>query len=409
VPILKLIFLFCFLVFLLRRWSLGHALFLASVLGGLIQGLTPWQIGISFVNALSNPQNLLLSCIILSILIFAHSLSKTGYIKRVIETYQGILPWPQPNLMMLPSLIGLLPMPGGAIFSAPLVKSLGQPLGISSTQLALINYWFRHTWEYTWPLYPGLILAIHLGRVDLLKLILIDMPITLLAFSLGFVFFLKPVKEEMQRHKRNVLGFLKEIAPILVVILLTICGRLIFHFFPEEITIGLAVWIGIIWVWLRQKITWSQLLTILKDKTLLKVLYAVLAIFFFKQILTDSQIVLDASKMLITYHVPLALIAAGLPFLVGLIVGLTLAFVGSTFPLIFSLLEVAHVPILPYIMLAFCSGIVGVLLSPMHLCLVLSIEYFQVEFGKTYRQLYLPCVLMLLGIVTWFAILRYLC
>ena len=83
-PILKLVFLFCFLVFLLRRWLLGHALFLAAVLGGLIQGLTPWQIGISFVNTLSNPQNLLLCCIILSILIFAHSLSKTGYLKGMI-------------------------------------------------------------------------------------------------------------------------------------------------------------------------------------------------------------------------------------------------------------------------------------------------------------------------------------
>ena len=408
-PILKLVFLFCFLVFLLRRWLLGHALFLASVLGGLIQGLTPWQIGISFVNTLSNPQNLLLSWIILSILIFAHSLSKTGYLKGMIKSYQGIFPWSRPNLMMLPSLIGLLPMPGGAIFSAPLVKTLGQPLKISSTRLALINYWFRHTWEYTWPLYPGLILAIHLGGVNLLKLIVIDMPITLVAFSLGFIFFLKPVKGEMPKSNKNVLGFLKDIAPILIVILLTICGRLIFHFLPEEITIGLAVWIGIIWVWLRQKITWSQFLAILRDKTLLKVLYAVLAIFFFKQILNDSQIVLDASKTLISYHVPLALIAAGLPFLVGLIIGLTLAFVGSTFPLISALLEVAHVPTLPYIMLAFCSGIVGVLLSPMHLCLVLSIEYFQVEFGKTYRQLYLPCALMLLSIVTWFAILRYLC
>jgi len=405
--LLKLSFIFIFLIFLLRReWMLGHALFLAAILCGLMQGMSSSQIGLSFGYALKNIHNLLLSCIIVSILIFAHSLGKTGYTERLIQSYQGIFPWPRFNLMTLPALIGLLPMPGGAIFSAPLVEGLAQPLRVPRPQQAIINYWFRHTWEYAWPLYPGLILTTHLGKVNLFQLIAVQLPFTILAFGLGYAFLLRLIKADYAEGKGSFFIFFKEIAPILIVVILAVSGEAFFHFLPREVIIGIAVWIGISWVWVKQKVNFNQIKRILKDKTLLKVLYAVVAIFCFKQMLNDSKIVLAASEFLTAYHIPLGIIAAFLPFLVGLIIGLTLAFVGTTFPLIFSIIQTLHAPVLPYIMLAFASGVIGVLLSPMHLCFVLSIEYFKVEFKDAHQQLYLPCFFMLVGIILWFWVIK---
>ena len=43
-------------------------------------------------------------------------------------------------------------MPGGAIFSAPLVKGAAEGLDATPGQLSLVNYWFRHVWEVAWPL-----------------------------------------------------------------------------------------------------------------------------------------------------------------------------------------------------------------------------------------------------------------
>ncbi len=60
----------------------------------------------------------------------------------------------------LPALIGMLPMPGGAIFSAPLVDSVDDNDELFSSEKAAVNYWFRHIWEYWWPMYPGVILAV---------------------------------------------------------------------------------------------------------------------------------------------------------------------------------------------------------------------------------------------------------
>ncbi|HDD44491.1 MAG TPA: DUF401 family protein, partial [Candidatus Desulfofervidus auxilii] len=193
--LLKLIFLFFFLVFLLKkRWLLGHALFLSAILCGLIQNLSILQICFSFITAITYKQNLLLACVIISILIFAHSLEKTGYIRHIIDVFQGVFPWPRLNLMILPALIGLLPMPGGAIFSAPFIEEIAKHYKIPRTQQAIINYWFRHSWEYSWPLYPGLLLTVHLGQVGLFELAIIDLPIMILSFLFGYIFFLSPVK-----------------------------------------------------------------------------------------------------------------------------------------------------------------------------------------------------------------------
>ena len=83
----------------------------------------------------------------------------------------------------LPALVGLLPMPGGALFSAPLVDSVDSEKGIGGTLKAAVNYWFRHIWEYWWPLYPGVILAIRYSGLPFELFLIIQAPFTLAALA----------------------------------------------------------------------------------------------------------------------------------------------------------------------------------------------------------------------------------
>ena len=73
-----------------------------------------------------------------------------------------------------------------------------------------------------------------------------------------------------------------------------------------------------------------------------------------------------------------------LPFITGLLTGLTVGFVGSTFPLVISIAGGAPLAVMS---LAFASGFIGVLLSPVHLCLVLTREYFKADMWGVYRKL----------------------
>jgi len=96
-----------------------------------------------------------------------------------------------------------------------------------------------------------------------------------------------------------------------------------------------------------------------------------------------SGSVKNLGSFFIEQGIPLAPIFCLLPFLAGLLTGHTVGFVGSTFPLLISLGDPA---LLSLVSLAFASGFIGVLLSPVHLCLILTKEYFKADLSGIYRK-----------------------
>jgi len=83
--------------------------------------------------------------------------------------------------------------------------------------------------------------------------------------------------------------------------------------------------------------------------------------------------------------------------------GLTVAFVGITFPFLLPLMGEGGVVGPGLLALAFGSGFCGVMLSPLHLCLILSGEYFNADFGAVFRRLPIPSALVLAsGFITWY-------
>jgi len=94
---------------------------------------------------------------------------------------------------------------------------------------------------------------------------------------------------------------------------------------------------------------------------------------------------------------------------VGLVAGITIAFVGATFPILISLVHAlgqTHL-LLPYMMLALASGFVGVLVSPLHLCLLLSNAYFQTKLVPVYRLMVVPLTVLLISGSVYFGLAVY--
>jgi hypothetical protein len=139
-------------------------------------------------------------------------------------------------------------------------------------------------------------------------------------------------------------------------------------------------------------------------------IYMVAAILVFKGILEDSGAVMQMSQEMLRWHFALVPIAIVLPFLVGMVAGITIAFVGATFPILISLIQSMGQTdlILPYMMLALASGFAGVLLSPLHLCLQLSNSYFHTSMGPVYRLMTVPLAALVGTAVLYFGLLRFL-
>jgi hypothetical protein len=84
-----------------------------------------------------------------------------------------------------------------------------------------------------------------------------------------------------------------------------------------------------------------------------------------------------------------------LPFVIGISTGITMAYVGITFPILLPFFDGVDYPMVAY-MLAYAGGYAGVMLSPVHLCLVLTTEYFKADLGAVYREVIKPMAAVLL-------------
>ncbi|MCK4789136.1 MAG: DUF401 family protein, partial [Desulfobacteraceae bacterium] len=194
-PILKLGFVFFLIVYLMRKkCPLGYAMLIGSGILGIIFGMGVLSIFKSAGKACIDPTTLELSAIVALIIVLSAVLEEKGQLQRILSSLQVLIRNVRILLIVLPALIGLLPMPGGALFSAPMVKVASQKLKLTPVQHTTINYWFRHLGEYVLPLYPGLILASNLSGVQLPRLALAQLPLTAVMLLSGVVFYLRGIR-----------------------------------------------------------------------------------------------------------------------------------------------------------------------------------------------------------------------
>jgi len=91
-----------------------------------------------------------------------------------------------------------------------------------------------------------------------------------------------------------------------------------------------------------------------------------------------------------------------LPALIAFITGYTTAFVGLSFPVLVPFIEPGGMSAY-YVMLGLASGIGAHMLSPMHACLAMTLQYYEAGMGKTYRLLFMPAAVVFLTGVCVFA------
>ncbi|MDH4232459.1 MAG: DUF401 family protein, partial [Nitrospirota bacterium] len=102
-------------------------------------------------------------------------------------------------------------------------------------------------------------------------------------------------------------------------------------------------------------------------------------------------------------QIPLLPVLCLLPFMTGMLTGITVGFVGSTFPLLISMtggVSPAHMS------LAFAAGFIGVLLSPVHLCLVLTKEYFKADLWGIYKKTLPASAIIFIAALIEYSLLR---
>lgn len=130
------------------------------------------------------------------------------------------------------------------------------------------------------------------------------------------------------------------------------------------------------------------------------------AIYIFKDTVAASGLVKSMSQIG-SSGIMLILTFILVPFASGLLTGLMVGFVGLCFPLLIGIVQYSPLQeyLLPMVVLAMVAGNCGQLLSPVHVCLVVTSEFFTTTLSRLLRSLVVPILALGLAGSFWAFIL----
>jgi uncharacterized protein len=378
---------FTLIVVLLRlRWNLGVVMLLGAIFLGSLYLIGPVrQAQVILASSIDMVTVNLVAGLVL-IMVMENIIRKKGVLKRLMEAVVNVAQDRRIAMAVLPGVIGLLPSAGGAAFSAPMVQEAAADVEMKPEHKAFINYWFRHIWEYISPLYPGVVLAAAVTKTPINKLLLSQLPLPLAVIGVGAFLGFRGMKGQAVAGKRD----MNEIKALFVTLLPITISIVLVVVFKMPLAPAMASIVIAMFAFFRYST--KEVLTTLREGISINVMLMVIGIMVFKGML-DATGAIEALPVFFRQSgLPTGLVFFILPFIVGLLTGLTVAFVGTTFPIITVMMGGS--PDLGVITFAFASGFAGVMLSPTHLCLLLTIRYFNADMARTYRLMYLPVFLV---------------
>jgi len=368
-----------FLVF--RKVNVG----LALALGAILYGVLSLETGIFEATIDAFNLQMLQTLIALTLSMFlADVYTSVGASNSLIESFEVI--GPRFAAFSTPAVIGLLPMPGGAYVSAVVVDPLYNDMRLKSDVKTFINYWFRHLWITTWPLYQGVILASGLLGLSSSYIMMLNMPITLAALVSGIIFGYREINRNKHRIKKGSPSNLKKIVhawPFISIAVLSIAFNL-------NIVLSIAITL-IIFILIYRPVK-EKLNHALKYSVNSTFVLIVIFSFIFSKYIEKSNVAHFLADILSGYA-DIAVFLIPLVIVIG--TGVEFTYIALAFP-----------PLLPLfnsdrLLLSFAGGFVGAMLSPAHACLVMSAEYYKTELPKTYRLIFPATILTAVFVILY--------
>jgi len=383
-------------VAVMKRVHYGLALLMGAVTLGLFSRLSPQQFAEVFTSALTDITTFDLILIVSLIPILAHCMKEAGMLDNLIKSVKGVLSG-RAVLIFLPALMGALPMPGGALLSAPLIDDEAKRLKLSGEERSFINVWFRHWLWFIYPLSSPLILAASLTGVGLYSLIVIQLPPVLLYLLLGYLVSIRKIDDEGEGEKnrdaKTLLSILLNMSPIVLVVLLNILG----------VDMAAALAIGVAFVLVMNKVKPRRAAALLRQGFDWRLPFAIIGVMCFRYMMEASGAVMTVLPYIEATGLPTTLALIAIAWAVGLATAMPAAGIAIIIPI--AIVMAGNLtPILTSVI--YLTMIFSYLISPMHLCLILTVEYYKARLHTVYQKLIPTAVAVYLAFLAFASIIQ---
>ncbi len=297
----------------------------------------------------------------------------TGSFQEMSENL-GKMVSPRTLVALMPVIFGVLPVSGGALFSAPLVDHEGNKLALDKNFKAFLNLWFRHIPHLLNPLETALVILAYLTKISLLTLIVYQVPVFIAGLLFGYL--LGPARIGSQgkrigdwRYAKNCfIAFMPmSIAVALVVVFgvktyLAVFGATLLFFFITK----------------ERKMDLRRL-----GKSLAQMALAGLGTVIFRNVFEASGAMVSLSQTVQRSSAWPPLLLVFVPLLIGFALGDSTPAMALSLSLL-SFLD-GFSPASACIV--YTCMYFGHLLSPTHLCFVATSEYFRAGTLGIYKRL----------------------
>jgi integral membrane protein (TIGR00529 family) len=396
-PIVSVVVSLCFLIVLLyKRVNLGIVLNATAILLALIG--VEWS-RIPAVLYATSVDQLTLSIVLATfgIMLLSQLYKETRLINRMSESLSRIINNPKIVIGVLPAVLGLLPVAGGALMSAPLVDSEAEKLELKPERKAYLNLWFRHTIFPVYPISQFLIITAALTGMTVTSLVLRQIPVVMVMVLVGYVIgFWKLPKsrckdETVQRSdsRSNLKGFLVAFSPILATIVVAVClGLSGFGLSKAGFDVLIAIVVGLLVLIMISKVTFPIFLKPFKSWGIYGITAAAYGAFLLRNTM-DAAGISSIFKTFVTGgNVDIVILLVFIPMILAFMTGSPSGGVAAAISILAGVIAFSS----KNTSLIYMSAYLGYTMAPTHLCLAFTVDYFKTTLGKVYKYV-IPSIL----------------
>ena len=387
------------IVVLLRfKVLIGPAILSGGLLIWLFESRSFEKLWVAFTETLTMQRTWDLLLCLYFVMCLEVELRKSGSLHGMVVTLRNIFSSNKVTLAFMPAFLGLLPSLGGARFSAPIVQEASEGIAVDDEQKSAINLWFRHIFEFSNPLMPGVILACGIANVSIGDLIDQVGWVTILCFVLGWIFLIVPLKitdpekATNTQHDRTIdwKSLILAFGPIVTSFLLIVAFDV-----QAALAMGLVVVAFIpLYFWFKRPISVKSVFTESLDK---KLFFNVVCILYFIQLLTVIGTLDEIVNVFNNSALPQAVIIACLSFIFGVMTGMGQGYIAIVMPIV-ALMAPGNIVLVG---IAMVYGMAGQMVTPTHLCILVTVEYFKSRLWKPIGKCGVLSLLMILIFSAW--------
>lgn len=397
--IFKLIVIFCCIVIIMR---FNKPLY-ASIAAGIVATIILYRINFVqgtklIVSGATSIQTINLILSFYTITFLQRMMEKRGHLILAEKSLSNLFNSRRVNAMIAPFIIGLLPSAGAVLIASPIVDNAGGNF-ISKEEKTFVTSYYRHISESFLPTYAHIILALNLSGVDMTKFVMAMIPMVIVLFILGYIFYVRKIPKDTGGEKsKNKIQDIKNLVISLwpislsIVIILTL-----------KISVHMAVIPVIILSFILNKFSIKEIQPMFVSAFEKKLILNTILIMSFKEVLTFTGIIERLPIYFEMLPIPPAVIFA-LIFFLGTLVAGSQAIISLTLPLAFASIPNGGLALMVLLM---CMTYIAMQVSPTHICLAIVTEEYGTSFIDLVRNT-MPILISFIIIVVLYSYGLYL-